>query len=110
MFAIAFDMVMADLAANYTGGHPTNAYYDIRTVMAQYDFFNAQGSLYLTMNDDMANLFAVMNALKSIPWFAASVRDIRAFRVENWSDFTQFMKGTVNGGNAQGANKSKGII
>ena len=33
-----------------------------------------------------------MNALKAIPWFANSVRDIRAFRVENWSDFTQFMK------------------
>ena len=38
-----------------------------------------------------------MNALKAIPWFTASVRDIRAFRVENWSDFTSFMKGYVSG-------------
>jgi virulence-associated protein VapD len=34
-----------------------------------------------------------MTALKSLPWLPASVRDIRAFRVEQWSDFTAIMKG-----------------
>jgi virulence-associated protein VapD len=33
-----------------------------------------------------------MNTLKALPWFPASVRDIRAFRVEQWSDLTAFMK------------------
>jgi virulence-associated protein VapD len=33
-----------------------------------------------------------MNALKALPWFPSSVREIRAFRVENYSDFTDFMK------------------
>jgi virulence-associated protein VapD len=33
-----------------------------------------------------------MNALKALAWFSASVRDVRAFRVEQWSDFTGFMK------------------
>jgi virulence-associated protein VapD len=37
---------------------------------------------------------SAMNALKALHWFPASVRDIRAFRVEQWSDFTGFMKGT----------------
>ena len=40
----------------------------------------------------MANLFAAIYALKKITWFKASVRDIRAFKVENWSDFTQIVK------------------
>ena len=35
-----------------------------------------------------------MNALKALPWFAESVKDIRGFRVEQWSDFTPFMKGS----------------
>ena len=48
--------------------------------------------LYLTDKDDMANLFAAIYALKKITWFKASVRDIRAFKVENWSDFTQIVK------------------
>ena len=29
-----------------------------------------------------------MNALNKIDWFKNSVRDIRAFRIEDWSDFT----------------------
>ena len=91
MFAIAFDMVIKDLKANY--GEPyNNAYYDISVKMEQFGFYRTQGSLYLTINPDFTNLVRAMNALKAIPWFTASVRDIRAFRVENWSDFTQFMK------------------
>ena len=35
---------------------------------------------------------AFPNALKKTPWFKSSVRDIRAFKVENWSDFTQIVK------------------
>ena len=91
MFAIAFDMVIKDLKAFY--GEPyNNAYYDISVVMEQYGFYRTQGSLYLTTNPDFTNMFRAMNALKKIDWFSKSVRDIRAFRVENWSDFTQFMK------------------
>jgi virulence-associated protein VapD len=41
----------------------------------------------------MANLFQAIGALKALPWFPASVRDIRAFRIEQWSDFTPVMKG-----------------
>jgi virulence-associated protein VapD len=33
-----------------------------------------------------------MNALKKIAWFRDSIRDFRAFRVEDWSNFTDFMK------------------
>ena len=91
MFAIAFDMVIKDLKTYY--GEPyNNAYYDISNIMEQYGFYRTQGSVYLTMNTDFSNLVRAMNALKATPWFVQSVRDIRAFRVENWSDFTQFMK------------------
>ena len=46
----------------------------------------------LTEKTDMANLFRAIDALKRIPWFQASVRDLRAFRVEDWSNFTDFIK------------------
>ena len=75
-------------------GEPyNNAYYEIKILLRKYDFYNTQGSVYLTDKDDMANLFAAIYALKKIAWFKASVRDIRAFKVENWSDFTQIVKG-----------------
>ena len=60
--------------------------------MMYYEFFNTQGSVYLTEKNDMANLYLAVEALKKIEWFKKSVRDIRAFRVEDWSDFTAVIK------------------
>ena len=91
MFAIAFDMDIKELRNSY--GEPyNNAYYEIKIILRKYNFFNTQGSVYLTDKDDMANLFAAIYALKKITWFKNAVRDIRAFKVENWSDFTQIVK------------------
>ncbi|RTL46590.1 MAG: virulence factor, partial [Burkholderiales bacterium] len=50
------------------------------------------GSLYVTDNEDMANLFLAIQALRTRSWFPKSVRDIRAFRIEQWSDFTPVVK------------------
>jgi virulence-associated protein VapD len=90
MFAIAFDMSIEDLRNNY-GDPYNNAYYEINVILRKYDFYNTQGSVYLTEKNDMASLFRAIVALKNIDWFKKSVRDIRAFRVEDWSDFTSFV-------------------
>lgn len=91
MYAIAFDMVIEDLKAYY--GEPyNNAYFEIKKVLREYEFYNTQGSVYLTQKNDMANLYRSIEALKKIDWFKKSVRDIRAFRVEDWSDFTAVIK------------------
>jgi virulence-associated protein VapD len=55
-------------------------------------FSNVQGSVYVCEREDLPNLFAAMTALKPLQWFAGCVRDIRAFRIEQWSDFTAFFK------------------
>ncbi|SHI38952.1 Virulence-associated protein VapD [Cruoricaptor ignavus] len=91
MFAIAFDMTVGKLREHF--GEPyNNAYFEIGRILSQYGFYNTQGSVYLSTNEDMANLLRALTALKSTTWFAKSVRDIKAFRVEQWSDFTEFMK------------------
>lgn len=91
MFAIAFDMDIKELRSTY--GEPyNNAYYEIKIILRKHNFFNTQGGVYLTDKDDMANLFSAIYALKKIDWFRSSVRDIRAFKVENWSDFTEIVK------------------
>lgn len=91
MYAISFGMVNVDLKKNY--GEPyNNAYYEISTVLEEFDFYRAQGSVYLSDKNDMVNLTRAVIKLKSIDWFRNSVRDIRAFKVEDWSNFTDFMK------------------
>lgn len=92
MFAIAFDLRVADTAQNHPKG-VAQAYADIGGALASYGFSRVQGSPYTTPNDDLANLFAAITALKGLAWFPASVRDIRAFKIEHWSDFTGFIKG-----------------
>jgi virulence-associated protein VapD len=44
----------------------------------------------------MANLFRAIQSLRARAWFPQSVRDIRAFRVEQWSDFTAVVKEVMN--------------
>jgi len=91
MFAIAFDMVISDLEEFY--GTPYHkAYYEIKSVLKQHQFAWVQGSTYMTLSDDLSVVFDAINALSDIDWFACSVRDIRAFKVENWSDFTESVK------------------
>jgi virulence-associated protein VapD len=91
MYAIAFDLVVADTEKYHPKG-VTQAYTDIGAVLAEYSFRRVQGSLYVTDDEDMANLFLAIQALRARAWFPKSVRDIRAFRVEQWSDFTPVVK------------------
>lgn len=91
MFAITFDMNAAKTGGNY----PQDAARicaDADAKLAEYGFERVQGSLYTCCDENLANLFDAMNALKALPWFPASVRDIRAFRIEMWSDFTKSVK------------------
>lgn len=91
MYAVAFDLVVADTEQQHPKG-VAQAYSDIGALLNEHGFRRVQGSLYLTDNEDMANLFLTIQALRSQSWFPKSVRDIRAFRIEQWSDFTPVVK------------------
>jgi virulence-associated protein VapD len=91
VFAIAFDLDTKSTRRAHPKGL-AQAYTDIAKTLQRFSFDWKQGSVYTCDNEDLANLFEAMNALKLLPWFPGSVRDIRAFRVEQWSDFTPSMK------------------
>ncbi len=93
MYAIAFDMKNEDLKKNY--GEPYNSAYDeIRQEMDTLGFEWSQGSLYIAKDADnsLATVYKAINKLSKISWFKNSVRDIRALKVEDWSDFTEIVK------------------
>ena len=91
MFAIAFDLTVKETTKHHPKG-VSAAYADIGATLAEHGFRWVQGSIYVSENEDMANLMDAMDALTDLPWFPSSVRDIRAFRVEQWSDFTDRVK------------------
>jgi len=79
MYALFFDMVKVDDI-------------EINQELKKFDFFNLHGNLYITKNTDLSNLFRAINALKNIEWFKQNVKDIRTFKIENLSDFTDYIK------------------
>lgn len=62
------------------------------TVLRRYGFDRVQGSVYVSQHDSLVSVTLAMNELKALPWFPTCVRDIRAFKVQHWSDFTDFIK------------------
>ena len=91
MFAIAFDLDVGETEKRHPKG-VTQAYTDTGSLLRKHNFEWRQGSVYVSSNEDLADLFDAMTALKALSWFSGSVRDIRAFRVEQWSDLTARMK------------------
>jgi len=87
MYAIAFDMDIESLKANY-GDPYNNAYLEIRTVLQKHGFAWQQGSVYF--GDERINavtcVLAAIDVSQTLPWFAASVRDIRMLRIEELND------------------------
>lgn len=93
MYAIAFDLKIDDLKKEY--GEPYNKAYDeIRQELELLGFEWTQGSLYISINekDTLTNVYKAINKLSNIKWFRNSVRDIRAFKVEDYSNFTDIVK------------------
>jgi virulence-associated protein VapD len=94
MYALAFDLKVDDLKKNY--GEPYNKAYDeIRQELEKLGFEWTQGSVYMNnnSNNSLTTVYKAINMLSKIQWFKDSVRDIRAFKVEDWSDFTEIVKG-----------------
>lgn len=94
MYAIAFDLKIEELKKHY--GEPYNKAYDeVRQELENLGFEWTQGSVYMSKAQDntLSFVYKAINKLSNIEWFKKSVRDIRAFKVEDWSDFTEIVKG-----------------
>src|SRR5947199_1588896 len=87
VYAIAFDMDIEQLRANY-GDPYNNAYLEVRRVLERHHFQWQQGSVYFGDASVTAATvtLAVIDLATQLPWFAAAVRDIRMLRIEELND------------------------
>ena len=92
MYAIAFDLIVSDLKMHYGGNNYQNAYFEVKKTLDACGFEWTQGSVYLSVDNNLATVYKAIDALRKTEWFRKSVRDIRAFKVEDWSDFTEIIK------------------
>lgn len=85
--AISFDMDIESLKLHY-GDPYYNAYAEIRKVLQKQGFNWQQGSVYFggeTINA-VTCVLAAIELARVLPWFSASVRDIRMLRIEEFND------------------------
>jgi virulence-associated protein VapD len=87
LYAITFDMDIDSLKLNY-GDPYNNAYAEIRWVLQKQGFNWQQGSVYFGGENINAVtcVLAAIELSRVLPWFAASVRDIRMLRIEEFND------------------------
>src|SRR3984957_9821885 len=98
VYAIAFDMDIEQLRTNY-GDPYNNAYLEIRRVLQRHGFTWQQGSVYFG-GENVSAVTCVMAAIdlaQSLPWLAASVRDIRMLRIEELNDLMPAVQQAVGG-------------
>jgi virulence-associated protein VapD len=87
MYAIAFDMDIDSLRRTY-GDPYNNAYLEIRKILQTHGFTWQQGSVYFG-GENINAVTCVLAAIDlgaKLPWFTASVRDIRMLRIEELND------------------------
>jgi virulence-associated protein VapD len=80
-------MDIEQLRVHY-GDPYNNAYVEIRRVLEAQGFLWQQGSVYFGGSAVTAAsvMVAVIELTTRLPWFAASVRDIRMLRIEELND------------------------
>src|SRR5262245_21738491 len=98
VYAIAFDMNIEQLRAKF-GDPYNNAYLEIRRVLQRHGFSWQQGSVYFGGESVSAVtcVLAAIDLAQTLPWFAASVRDIRMLRIEELNDLMPAVQQAVGG-------------
>jgi virulence-associated protein VapD len=98
VYAIAFDMDIEQLRTNY-GDPYNNAYLEIRRILQRHGFAWQQGSVYFGGENVTAVtcVLAAIDLAQALPWFAASVRDIRMLRIEELNDLMPAVQQAVPG-------------
>lgn len=92
MYAIVFDIEIYELKKNY-GESYNSAFDEIKSQMKELGFKWIQGNFYITKETEtLTVVYKAIQKLSSIQWFKKSVRDIRAFKVDDLSDFTGIVK------------------
>jgi virulence-associated protein VapD len=89
LYAIAFDLDTSALEANYHNTSWKNGYGEIRRILEEEGFTWTQGSVHMGDPDKVNAVSCVLTAqrlARELPWFSASVRDMKMFRIEENND------------------------
>ncbi|MBW3885008.1 VapD [Neisseria meningitidis] len=84
-YLITFDMDTNCPKDNYHGNNYTNAYSDIKTILARHGFENIQGSVYLGREgiSEAHGTIAIQELTARFDWFYSCISNIKFYRLES---------------------------
>ncbi|HGG9707741.1 TPA: VapD [Neisseria meningitidis] len=84
-YLITFDMDTNCLKDNYHGNNYTNAYSDIKTILARHGFENIQDSVYLGREgiSEAHGTIAIQELTARFDWFYSCISNIKFYRLES---------------------------
>lgn len=90
VYAIVLDMDTKEMEARYGKPNWRNGYTEIGAILAEHGFDDhKQGSVYFGDRERVTAVscvVAVQDVAQRLPWFSASVKDIRMLRIEEEDD------------------------
>jgi virulence-associated protein VapD len=95
MYAIMADLDVDALKTVYPGPSYTDAYSDMRRVLASHGFDRVQGGIYFGNETvtPVTCVLAVLDMKAKHPWLTSSVRDMRMLRIEDNNDLMPAIQG-----------------
>ncbi|TPR54735.1 virulence protein [Metamycoplasma neophronis] len=73
------------------------AYEDVRDILRHYGFHWLSNSFYFSRSiNNLLQMFKAIEHLKSIDWFVNSLVSLHVFKMEDLSNFTEYMTASEN--------------
>lgn len=93
MYAIIIDF-NTDILTNYFEDPCNMAFDEISHELKGFAFEKTTGNIFIHRleKDGLKDLYRAINRLSTIPWLKDSIRELRAFKIEDWSNFTSIIK------------------
>jgi virulence-associated protein VapD len=92
VYAIVFDMDTKEMEARYGKPNWRNGYPEIGAILSEHGFDDhKQGSVYFGDRERVTAVscvVAIQDVALRLPWFSASVKDIRMLRIEEEDDLS----------------------
>ena len=92
MYGIVFYLNKQKLIENY-GENYHDAYEEVRSSLRHYGFHWLSNSFYFSQSlNSLLKVFEALKAIKTFEWFQKSLVTLHVFKMEDLSDFTEFIQ------------------
>lgn len=93
MYAIVLDLNFEILKNHFEDPHKI-AFDEISHELKGFAFERTTGNIFIHRleKDGLRDLYCAINSLSKFSWLKESLRELHAFKIEDWSNFTSIIK------------------